>query len=276
MMTEKEIRARRLALLGHLPEVLKMCAGRFYALPGTPEEIALCALLAAWQSERDASFTREEAADFLRQLEPYCGSLFQNRPAPEPDSEKLKQLLEQFRDPITGELPKNPWAKDGNLTERMLVEREFPELASYLRSIASGTTFSVVKKQRDEKAQRDRLRAITYGADEHRKNPYRTGASLTALSEFRARVGDDVANFWQREAREPIVLPWLPGEDGKPRNLTMMMRMQRENPTLRATIDKSLATAREWAQIDVEENERTAAEAFSRATTARTILGGAK
>jgi hypothetical protein len=34
--------------------------------------------------------------------------------------------------------------------------------------------------------------------------------------------------------------------------------------------------AREWAQIDIEENERTAAEAFSRATTARTILGGAK
>jgi hypothetical protein len=57
---------------------------------------------------------------------------------------------------------------------------------------------------------------------------------------------------------------------------TMMMRMQRENPTLRAMIDKSLATAREWAQIDIEENERTAVEAFSRATTARTILGGAK
>jgi len=29
MTTEKEIRARRLALLGHLPEVLKMCDGRF-------------------------------------------------------------------------------------------------------------------------------------------------------------------------------------------------------------------------------------------------------
>ena len=92
------------------------------------------------------------------------------------------------------------------------------------------------------------------------------------LSEFRARVGDQVANFYQREARTPVSLPWLPGKDGKPTNLTLLMQMQRDAPALRSLVDKSLGTAKEWAQADVTEAEREAAAAVSRAATAKTLL----
>jgi hypothetical protein len=84
-------------------------------------------------------------------------------------------------------------------------------------------------------------------------------------------VGDLVADWWKREGTLPVSLPWV-GQ----RNLSTMMRMQRENPKLREIIGRSIATAKEWAQADIAEGEREAAAAISRAAVAKTILGGAK
>jgi hypothetical protein len=265
-------KSRRRALLGHLPEVLKLCNGRYYALPGTPEEIGLCAFVSAWMDGRTESFTREDCADFLRQLKPCCESLFQDRPEPEETlkvTEKVKALLKEFSDQVTGALSfQNPWSEEHkNLSDQMAIMKEYPELGEYLKRSAKGSTFSDVKKQREEKAQRDALREIKYDAEEHKKNPYRNGANLTELSEFRARVGDQVADWWKREGTLPVSLPWV-GQ----RNLSTMMRMQRENPKLREIVDRSIATAKQWAQDDIEESKATAAQAASRHATAQTLL----
>ncbi len=77
---------------------------------------------------------------------------------------------------------------------------------------------------------------------------------LPALSVFNRRSKDEdilvnrssVANV--RTGMEPLVLPWLPRKDRR-QNLTAMMRMKRENPDLRALVDKSLAMAQEWPAL---------------------------
>jgi hypothetical protein len=276
-----ENRSRRLIFLGHLPEALKRCGGRHYALSGTPEEIALCALLAEWQAQRHESFTHDDCAAFLAQLKPFAPSLFQDRPEPEQElhvTAKVKDLVQQYTDPITGSLAfENPWAREHkNLSARMEIAKDHPELAEHLKRVAKGVTYSEAKKERQAKAERDAARSIEYGSEQHAKNPYKNGSSLTQLTEFRARVGDQVANFWQREAREKISLPWLPNENGQPTNMTQLMKMQRENPKLRELIDKSQATAKEWAQTDIMEGEREAAAALARQAAAKALLGAKK
>ena len=263
--------------LNHLIESLKKICGRHYVIPGTPEEIALCALIAEWQAQRHESFTREDCSNFLAQLKPYAPSLFQDRPEPEQElhvTAKVKDLLQQYTDPITGSLAfENPWAREHkNLTAQMEIARDHPELSDHLKRVAKGVTYSEAKKQRQAKTERDALREIKYDLEEHRKNPYRKNANLTELSEFRARVGDQVANFWQREAHERVTLPWLPNEHGQPKNMTLVMRMQRENPALRSLVDKSLERARGWAQEDLAESQKQATAALSRQATAKALL----
>ena len=209
-----ENRQRRMIYLGHAVEALKKAKhGRHYAL-GDTEKMALAALVSTWQAGRNESFTHEAAAKFLEQLREFAPSLFQNRPPDEKEPPKLPV------DPVSGKPPANPWEKGHeNVTEQGWLRTHEPELADYLKAVADrGMTFSYLARQAAEKEQREKLRAIEYGTTQHAGNVYR-GDSLSAKSEFRRRNGDLVADFYKREATEPVTLGWLPGPDGRP-NLT--------------------------------------------------------
>jgi hypothetical protein len=50
------------------------------------------------------------------------------------------------KDPVSGEMPKNPWSKDSlNVTEQMFIAKENPELAEYLKATKDGATYSTLK-----------------------------------------------------------------------------------------------------------------------------------
>ena len=256
--------------LGHIAEALKRTNGaRHYALSDT-ERLALAALLSEWQAEqagRGESFTLEAAAEFLEQLRDFTPSLFQTRPAEEKELPKLPL------DPVSGQSPPNPFSKATlNVTEQGWLREHEPALADYLKATAdTGATYSYLARQRAEKEAREKIRAIDYGEKQHAQNPYRND-NLAAKSEFRGVNGDIVADFWKREGREPVTLPWLPGKDGKP-NMTETMVMRKKSPELRQLVDKSLETLRDWASEDLLESEKEQAASQSRADVARQLLG---
>src|SRR5262249_45492468 len=69
---------------------------------------------------------------------------------------------------------------------------------------------------------------------------------------------DHVTKFYQDEAA-PVTIPWHPRADGQP-NLTLMMKMARETPLIRANIDKAANIEKQWAALDLAQlhadNER--------------------
>ena len=74
--------------------------------------------------------------------------------------------------------------------------------------------------------------------------------------------GDAIADFWQREAKEPVTLPWL----GDAPNLTLLNKMVSEKPALHTMVKDSITIARKWA-------EDVIAQAKVQRTSAETILG---
>jgi hypothetical protein len=106
----------------------------------------------------------------------------------------------------------------------------------------------MLKKLRDEKEQREQLRAIQCGEKEHQSNPYRGGANLIQLSEFRRDVGDLVADFYKAEAEIPVKLPWLPDPATGKVNLTERMKLVKYDPDLAAIADRSIEVARGTAR----------------------------
>jgi hypothetical protein len=270
-MTETEIQRRRRAFLEHTQAALKKVKwARHYAL-GDRELLAIAALLSEWQAERaqhDEGFTREAAAEFLDSLRDHVPTLFQNRP---PDEPQIPQLL---KDPVTGNIPANPWSEGSiNVTEQQIIARDYPDLAAYLKATANGLTYSTLLKQKAEKARREQLREITYDEDSHRTNPYVNNADLTRLSEFRRSRGDAVADFYKREATEPVQLPWVPDPaTGRPPNLTASMAFKRAAPELAELCVRSIETARQWSQEIVSSVEKQISELEARRASARSLL----
>jgi len=92
-------------------------------VPGTPEEIAAlrAARRVAIRARRKLQQGKTPADFFWRQLKPYCGSLF-----PKPASAGARTVKNEAaigaisENPINRRTAKNPWAKDGNLTEKCL------------------------------------------------------------------------------------------------------------------------------------------------------------
>jgi hypothetical protein len=111
------------------------------------------------------------------------------------------------------------------------------------------------------------LRSLEYGETEHRLNPY-IDDDLTAHTNFRRENGDAIANFFEREAKTPVTVPWT----GPQRNITLMMSMEKQNPALRNLVDRSIETAKAWAADQMEEAEKQAGEALARQQAARTLL----
>jgi hypothetical protein len=267
MSDNATISMERAVWAGHAAAAMKKARNcRYYS--ATPADLlALGALMRAWQEGRDKSFTREEAAELLESLAPYCESLFQIRPSDEP--EPIAADLEQFKDEF-GALPKNPWTKESiNLTDQSFITKNYPALATYLKTVAEkGETFMAVAKRKADRAARQQMRDLEYTEKEHRENPFRNpDTTLTARMAFEKAVGEPITQFYKREATESIQLPWL----GKP-NMTTMQRMQRENPNLRAVVDRSGEMLREWATQELTEAESVAAAALERQETAKALL----
>jgi hypothetical protein len=62
----------------------------------------------------------------------------------------------------------NPWsAETKNVNEQMLIAKEKPPLAAFLKSCANGVTYSILKQEREAKAKRAALREIEYNSEVH-------------------------------------------------------------------------------------------------------------
>src|SRR6266853_706855 len=97
--------------LEHASRVLQQIRHcRYYAMPYSALR-AIAAELAVWQKDRSErlheSFDDKAAATFLAEVLPLIapGAIQSWRPGDEPKTPQL------WKDEVTGEVPKNPWAK---------------------------------------------------------------------------------------------------------------------------------------------------------------------
>ena len=233
---------------------------RYYACDGAIL-LGLGALISEWAASRSGEpFTQADVIKFLEQLRPFTPALFQNRPGPEQPAIDL----ESWKDPATGKVPPNPFDKNTlNISEQAWLEQNQPQLAKYLKEVAEagGLSYRYLAGQRDEKANREALRDLVYTVEEHETNVFR-GKNLSLQNSFRQSLGNDVANFFQREAQTPAELPWL----GEKPNLTLTSKLAKDDPALHQLVKASITTARQWAN-DVF------AEAKVQQTSVEGILG---
>src|SRR5260370_24355493 len=123
-------------------------------------------------------------------------------------------------------------------------------LAAHLKKLAQGAGYRDRAEELKEKEKRQQLREVEFGEGEFRQSPYRNNANLTQLSEWRAKVGDTIADIHKAEVETPVKLPWI-GE----RNLSFMMAMQRADPHLRTLVDRSISRLRELAGEELNESQ---------------------
>ncbi len=199
-----QFREHALAALKSIPDT------RWYAMDETALD-SLAYFGIAWQEERankGENFEQQAFADVVGQIVSLTPSLLQERP------EQPKALPEVWKDAITGETPRNPWAKPADLRSQMAVAKHDPELAEHLKKIAKGVSYAVLAQQREKEAARSRMAAISYGEEEHRTNPFVGNGNLTARGQL-VRQNPELAEFYNKESR-PVRIAWQPGK----RNLT--------------------------------------------------------
>jgi len=78
-------------------------------------------------------------------------------------------------------------------------------------------------------------------------------------------------HFWRRGRTTPTLQTFAPIPYGEP-NITLKMKMGRENPKLRQLVDRSLTTAQAWAQEELAEGEKQAGEIQAHRIAAQRLL----
>jgi hypothetical protein len=175
------------------------------------------------------------------------------------------------RDPVSNQTPKNPWSKGSiNVTEQMWLAENEPQLAAYLKAIANGLTYSYLKQQRVEREERDLLRKLEFGEDQHRRNVFRSG-TLTQISDFARQNPRPIVDVHKAEANTKVVPVWHP-QGGRKHELTEMMRMTKTAPALRTVVDRALQVEKAWAQNDLEITRANEAENARLRTAAQKLL----
>lgn len=254
-MIEEPSAVLRERMLKHVNELIKKVPGaRWYALDAR-QMLGLAALLTAWQAKRaakDVNFSTDDATAFLSEVVSNIPSLRQDRPG---DAPKLPNL-KAWADPVTGTLPKNPWAKGSvNLTEQGWLAENEPELAAYLKATANGVTFSYLREQAEAKEARKVLADLQYDEKTHASNPFH-GSDVTARGNFIRAHGEAVADFYKREAEAPR-LPWQ-GENGG--NLTELMALTGTAPELRSLVNQAAELEKEWGADELQSLRKLEAE----------------
>lgn len=265
-MTEEPSAVLRERMLKHVNELIKTVPGaRWYALD-IRQMLGLAALLTAWQAKRaakDVNFDTKEATAFLTQVVDNIPTLKQDRPS---DATKLPDL-KAWLDPISGTLPKNPWARGSiHLSEQGWLAENEPELAAYLKDTANGVSFSYIRKQAEAAEARKVLTDLSYDAQSHQNNVFRTD-DISAKGRFVAENGEAVADFFRREAREPVKLPWQ--GDG---NLTEMMALTRNAPELRSLVDDCAKLEKQWGADELASLRKLEAELAQKRQAAEQLV----
>jgi hypothetical protein len=257
-----EVKLRREQATKLVADVLpKVKWARYYA--ADPAVLmALGATVAVWHAKEGKDLTHANVAKFLERLRPFVPSLFQQRPGEE--TEPID--LEKYRDPVSKQLPPNPWAKDSlNLSEQAWLQEHEPRLAEFLKATGeAGLSYSYLARQKSEEQRRAAMRDLEYTEEEHKTNPFR-GRNLSLQNGFYQTLGKDVADFYRREATTEIEMPWL----GEKPNITLMGRLQREAPDLHSFAKESVTVARGWAEnlLTEAKAQRTSAESILRSET---------
>jgi len=169
-------------------------------------------------------------------------NLVQSRPGPE-------IALKPICDPITGLPIKNPFSYPPDLTSQMLLEKENPALAKYYRETKDGTTFAMIAKMKEEREQRDRIRAIEYGEKQHRENPFLLPHGKEALQKQSELVRANehqphIVNWYQAEAKAKPSLGFG--------NVTVRMAITKRDPQLGAIYQKAEAIYQQWLKADAQ------------------------
>jgi len=201
------------------------------------------------------SFSRESfAKEVLQPLAGVLPELQQETPTPEPETSK------PWLDPVTGQYAKNPYAKDSlDLTSQGELEKRDPALASHLKAVASGVSYSFLSKLHDEREARQRLRELPYSEKEHLSNPFlldkKTG--LKPQSQFVKEHEPYVVTFYQREAATTAALPFQAGH----RNMTKVMQCHKLSPQIAAVMTRAEKLYNEHGAAELQRFEEAAKSA---------------
>ena len=123
-------------------------------------------------------------------------------------------------------------------------------------------------EEREEEAKAQELRELVYDETQHAINPFKSPNAIGQHSALRKNYGEGIANFYKREATEPVALPWI----GEEQNLTLMGKITKQ-PQLHELVKRSLGTAREWATETMFESEKQFAESQASRRAAEQVLG---
>jgi hypothetical protein len=232
---------------------------RWYALEENEEALNNLALLGiAWLQDRvdnqDKRFSVPEFEEFMQGIVNHVPSLRQVRP------EEPPPLPEIWKDPITGEVPKNPWSNPPDLASQAAVMERDPELAAWLReTVNGGVTYALLAKQREKAEAHLRKSAIKHGQPEWRTNPFRT-SDLNAQASFIKEFGQEVADYFKHEALTPVKLPWALGTQNK----TEIGRLTEEAPHIMKLAYNANELLRQRLTREAEQAKRESEEARQR------------
>ena len=189
------------------------------------------------------------------------------------DEIELKPIL----DPITALPIKNPWSDPLDLTSQMALERDHPHLAKYYRESKNGSSYSMVAKMREEREQRDRIRAVgkEYGPKHHtpENNPFLLPHGKEALAKQSAFAKAHehepwLIEFYKREASEPVTLNFG--------NLTTRSMITKRDPILGKIFERAMEIHKQWLKDDIERLSQLTGESAAQIEAARKQLATAR
>ncbi len=236
---------------------------RWYAFTDENKD-AFAAVAEAWHEERVqrgiSGFTDGDLAKFFSELAKHVPRLVQEKPdsaAPKP---------EQWIDPVTKEVPRNPWSDPQDLESQAVLLKHDPHLAEHLRRTAKGVSYKFLAEMREADVARARAASISYGAAEHERNPFITG-DITA--QMRLQKDDpQLAAVYKREA-EPLQLPWGVGPS---KNLTILSRLHRANQEAASIVQRAETLQHQWLKEQLARSRETEQTARAQREKAEALL----
>ncbi|MEY2487116.1 MAG: hypothetical protein QOH39_2764 [Verrucomicrobiota bacterium] len=246
-----------------LTALKKIPHSRWYAIDENALD-SLAFLGIAWLEKRvedGLRFNVEEFQKMIAELVALTPSLQQERP------EKPPELPEVWKDSISGQIARNPFAEPIDLESQAAVTKHDGQLAKHLKAIAEGVTYKLLAEQRDQETKRARIAAIVYSDSEHLTNPHVTG-DLQAAGRL-ARDNPELSDYYKKESR-PVALPWQLGAN----NLTAVGVLTKNAPHIAAFANRAAELQRQRVAEKIETAKAAEVSASKARQQAEALLHG--
>jgi hypothetical protein len=185
---------------------------RGYGLTENSNRAGAALVRALLTEGKPSSLSKTDVAALLRRLSPRISTLYQSwrpvGPAPEPPK--------PWQDPITGQPLANPFAEPQDRLGQTLLLQRAPALANHFKAMLQDP-YGTVAALDDEKQRRDALLKLSYTAQDHEANIFRSDPMEVAeeLAHFLETQPPHVVSTWRWEAKSPVVLPWQHGSENR-------------------------------------------------------------